>query len=387
MVAGLVNAIALALLALAVVSCFYTLFAWHAVRRLRRGAPVTHGAAPAVTIFKPLYSAEAGLYENLASFCRQDYAGEVQIVFGVHTAHDPAASVVQRLIADTPGRDLTLVVTASASGPSNDKVANLIGMSACARHDVLLVSDSDIAVGSDYIARTVAALAQPGVGVVTWLYRGVSMGGVPSRLARMAIDYHFLPSVLVGRALGLAHPCFGSTIALTRETLERIGGFAAFGEHLADDYAIGEAVRRLGLTIAVPDGVLAHACTETSVAELVRHELRWARTVRAVDPGGFAGSVLTHPVPLALLGAVAAGFTPAAWSVLAFAIASRLVLQRQVDHTLGTQRDSPWLAPARDALSFVLFIGSFFVTVVHWRGRAYAVRRDGTLVPVRDSRA
>ncbi len=384
---GIVNGIAATLLALAVVSALYTLFAWRAVRRLRLGAPITRGAAPAVTILKPLYSAEPGLFEHLASFCRQDYAGKVQIVFGVHTAHDPAAPVVERLIADMPGRDLKLVVTASASGPSNDKVANLIGMSAHALHGVLLVSDSDIAVGPDYIARTVAALERPGVGVVTWLYRGVPAGGVPSRLARMAIDHHFLPSVLVGRTLGLAHPCFGSTLALTRETLTRIGGFEAFGEHLADDYAIGDAVRRLGLTIAVPDGVVAHACTETSLAELVRHELRWARTVRAVDPAGFAGSVLTHPVPLALLGAIAAGFTPAAWGVLAAALASRLVLQRQVDHTLGGERDAWWLALARDALSFVLFIGSFFVTVVHWRGRAYAVRRDGTLVPVRDSRA
>ncbi|HEV7800585.1 MAG TPA: bacteriohopanetetrol glucosamine biosynthesis glycosyltransferase HpnI, partial [Burkholderiales bacterium] len=269
----------------------------------------------------------------------------------------------------------------------NDKVANLVGIAAHASHDTLIVSDSDIAVEPGYVAATVAELERPGVGLVTWLYRGVPMGGVWSRLARMAIDHHFLPSVLVGRALGLAHPCFGSTMALTRATLSRIGGFEAFGQHLADDYAIGDAVRRLGLEVAIASGVVAHACTERSWRELVHHELRWARTVRAVDPMGFAGSLLTHPLPLALLAACAAGFTPLAWAVLALAFSCRLVLQRQVDHTLQIPRDAWWLALARDALSFIIYIVSFFVSVVRWRGRAYQVRRDGTLIPVREPRA
>jgi ceramide glucosyltransferase len=203
----------------------------------------------------------------------------------------------------------------------------------------------------------------------------------------MAIDFHFLPSVLVGRAVKLAQPCFGSTIALTRETLARVGGFEAFGEHLADDYAIGDAIRRLGLKVAMPDGVVAHACTESSLRDLVQHELRWARTVRAVDPAGFAGSLLTHPIPLALIAAAAAGFSAFAWARLVAAVLCRLVLQRQVDHTLVLRRDSLGLALLRDFMSFAIFIASFFVSVVRWRGRVYAVRSDGTLAPVRETRA
>jgi ceramide glucosyltransferase len=383
----LVTAVSSVLLLLCLAACCYTLFAAARVRRLDLRAHRVPGAAPAVSILKPLYSDEPGLYENLASFCAQDYPGHVQIVFGVRSPHDPAVEVVERLIADLPGRDLQLVFTAGVSTALNDKVANLVGMAPHASHDVVIVADSDIAVANGYVTTTVAELSGPGVGLVTWLYRGVPMRGVWSRLARMAIDYHFLPSVLVGRALGLAHPCFGSTMALTRETLTRIGGFEAFGQHLADDYAIGDAVRRLGLEVAIAPGVLAHACAERSWRELVDHELRWARTIRAVDPAGFAGSLLTHPLPLALLAVCATGLAWLAWPAVALAVASRLVLQRQVDHTLHIRRDAWWLAPARDVLSFAIYIGSFFVSVVHWRGRAYQVRPDGTLFPVREPRS
>ena len=381
----ILTGVAVLLLALALAACGYTLFAALQVRRLDLRPRTIAGPAPPVSILKPLYSAEAGLYENLASFCAQDYPGAIQIVFGLRSPHDPAVSVVERLIADFPGCDLHLVFTAGSSGAVNDKVANLAGMAAHASHDTLIVSDSDIAVDRSYVATTVAELSRPGTGAVTWLYRGVPLAGVCSRLARMAIDHHFLPSVLVGRALGLAHPCFGSTIALTRATLDRIGGFEAFGAHLADDYAIGDAVRALGLRVAIPPGVVAHACTERSFRELVHHELRWARTVRAVDPAGFAGSLLTHPLPLALLAACALGFTPLALGLVAFAALCRLVLQRAVDHTLKLRRDSWWLALARDVLSFLIYIASFFVSVVRWRGRSYQVRADGTLVPVRET--
>jgi ceramide glucosyltransferase len=382
-----VSGVAAVLLALSLAACLYTLFAAVQVRRLDLRPRTIAEPAPSVSILKPLYSAEPGLYENLASLCAQDYPGIVQIVLGIRSPDDPACAIVERLIADVPGHDLRLVFTAGVSDAVNDKVANLAGIAVHASYDTLIISDSDIAVDRHYVATTLAELDQPGVGAVTWLYRGTPLEGVWSRLARMAIDHHFLPGVLVGRALGLAHPSFGSTIALTRATLTRIGGFEAFGGHLADDYAIGDAVRALGLRVAIPPGVVVHACTERSLRELVHHELRWARTVRAVDPAGFAGSLLTHPLPLALLAACATGFTPLAWSVLVFAALCRLLLQRQVDHTLGVRRDSWWLAPVRDVLSFVIYIGSFFVRVVRWRGRAYQVRADGTLAPMRETRA
>jgi len=378
--------------ALAAISCVYTLFAALQVLRLAGAVKATPCLRNRhfVSVLKPLCSAEPRLYENLKTFCKQDYAGELEILFGVANPTDPAVAVVERLMHDIgsePHRMLKLVVTGGVSTATNDKVANLVGIARAARGEIFIMSDSDIAVRADYVTQTVVALEQPDVGLVTWLYRGAPVGGLPARLARMAIDFHFLPSVLVGRALDLAHPCFGSTIALSRDTLARVGNFEAFGEYLADDYAIGDAVRELDLNVVLRDEVLAHACTETSLRELVQHELRWARTVRAVDPVGFAGSILTHPIPLALIAVAPMPFTGVSLILPFSAVVSRLVLRACVAHTLTVPRDALWLMLVRDLMCFVVFVASFFVTFVRWRGRRYLVRADGTLASVRENRA
>jgi ceramide glucosyltransferase len=373
--------IALACFVLAAAGCLHALAAAALVGRIRGDAAPALSATPGVTILKPVHGAEAGLYDNLRSFCEQDYAGDVQVLFGAHDASDPAVPVVQRLVAEYPGRALALCVTTDRRGP-NPKIANLMGMEARIAHDVVVIADSDIAVPRDYLARTVAELERSGVGLVTYLYRGDVRGGVWARLAAMAIDYHFLPNVLVGLAAGLARPCFGATIAMKRQTLAAIGGFHAFLAHLADDNAIGVAVRRAGLRVAIPPLVVRHTCAERDAGELLRHELRWARTLRAADPLGYMGLVLTHPLPFALAGALAWPHPYVATGFVALAIVCRLALQLQVDRTLRIGTTSTWLGPARDLLSFGVLFASFFVGVVNWRGRRYKVRADGTLVPL-----
>ncbi|HKP66267.1 MAG TPA: bacteriohopanetetrol glucosamine biosynthesis glycosyltransferase HpnI, partial [Casimicrobiaceae bacterium] len=300
-------------------------------------------------------------------------------------ADDEAAAVVDALIAIRPGRDLELCITGGTTG-SNPKVANLCGMQHLIRHDVVVIADSDIAVAPDYLQRTVAALEQPGVGAVTYLYRGVPHRGVWAKLAAMAIDCHFVPNALVGVALGLARPCFGSTIALRRETLTAIGGFDAFREQLADDYAMGAAVRQLGMRVAIPPLVVEHSFNERTLAQLLRHELRWARTVRVADAAGYAGLALTHPLPFAIVATALEDFAFGVTAIVA-SIACRLVLQRQVEHTLATRSLGIWLGPVRDLLSFVIYCASFFVGVVSWRGHRYKVRSDGTLLPLGDHKA
>lgn len=372
---------ALTCFALAGTGCVHALAAAALVGRFRRGHAAPLAATPGVTILKPVHGAEAGLDDNLRSFCEQDYAGDVQILFGVNDAGDAAVPIVQRLIADYPGRDFALCIAHEGRGP-NPKIANLMGMEARIAHDVVVVADSDIAVPRDYLARTVAELERSGVGIVTYLYRGDVRAGVWARLAAMAIDYHFLPNVLVGLAAGLARPCFGATIAMKRQTLAAIGGFHAFVAHLADDNAIGEAVRRAGLRVTVPPLVVRHTCAERDAAELLRHELRWARTLRAADPLGYMGLVLTHPLPFAIAGALAWPDPYVATAFVASAILCRLALQLQVDRALSLRATSAWLGPARDLLSFGVLFASFFVGVVNWRGRRYKVRADGTLVPL-----
>jgi ceramide glucosyltransferase len=373
------------LLALAAAGCVYTLVAVAAVASLARNSRPVANAIPGVTILKPLSGSAPGLYDDLASFCDQDYGGPVQLIFGVQDAADPAIGIVERLVAERPGRDIELVSHSSERG-SNPKMANIVALEHRIRHGVVILADADIGVQPDYLRKVMAELQLPNVGGVTCLYRGIARGGLWAQLASMGIDYHFLPSVLVGLRLGLARPCFGSTIALRRETLARIGGFRAFVDYIADDYEIGEAIRSAGMKVAIPSLVVAHSCSERSATELFRHELRWARTLRSVNPLGYAGSILTHALPLALLGAAFAGFGSVGIAAIAAALTCRLVLQLRVDHTLGVSPGRWWLGPIRDLLAFAIRLASYFVDVVNWRGQRYRVRSDGTLAAVGDQK-
>jgi ceramide glucosyltransferase len=217
---------------------------------------------------------------------------------------------------------------------------------------------------------------------VTCLYRSAAVaGGVPgtwARLAGAAIDYHFLPSVLVGLKLGIAAPCFGSTIAIRRKTLAMIGGFESVVDQLADDYALGARVRRAGFTVAIPATMVAHVCAERSAGGLFRHEMRWARTIRSVDPLGYAGLAITHALPLALLGLLLGGVAPAAMIVFA-ALACRFALHSELNRVFDLRDNMFWLLPLRDVLSFVVFVASFFGTGVVWRGHRYGLQADNTL--------
>jgi ceramide glucosyltransferase len=364
--------------AAAAVGCLYALFAVWAARGFVRSGLTPAKNHPAVTILKPLHGAEPDLCANLVRFCDQDYTGPVQIVFGVDDPADPAIDVVRRAIAAFPDRDLKLVVNSRRYG-TNRKVSNLINMVAEARHEILVISDSDIVVGRDYLKNVVGGLDEPGVGAVTCLYRGTATSGGWAHLAAAAIDYHFLPSVLVGLKLGLAAPCFGATIAISKKMLAMIGGFESVADQLADDYALGARVRRAGLTVAISAISVTHVCAQRSVGDLLRHELRWARTIRSVDPFGFVGLAVTHALPLALLGMALGGITPAGIMVVA-ALACRFMLQVELDRAFRLRDDVFWSGPLRDVVSFGVFIASFFGRAVEWRGHRYVVQADSTLV-------
>jgi ceramide glucosyltransferase len=380
---NLLHPLVAACLALAGMGCLYALAASLFVHRFAARRDPGPSRFPGITILKPLRGAETGLYDSLASFCRQDYPGPIQIICGLSEAGDPAAQIVRRLVHDFPDRELALVVDPTAHG-ANAKLSNLINMARSIRHEVIVLADSDIRVEPGYLGRLVGQLEQPGIGMVTCLYRGVPFRGVWSRLSAMAINYHFLPSVLVGLGIGRAEPCLGATMAFTQATLRRIGGFDAFANHLADDYAMGAAVRRARLKVVLSSMIVTHVCQERSAGELVRQELRWARTLRLLDPAGFAGSIVTHPLPFALM---AFALSPGAiWGPAAVCVVLlfRLLLQSGVDRVIGVAGKFRLLAPARDLLSFFVFVASHFTDAVSWRGQRYRVRRDGTLTSARD---
>jgi ceramide glucosyltransferase len=334
---------------------------------------------PDVSILKPLYGAEAQLSDNIETYFHQDYPGKIQFVFGVQDPNDSAIPVVRSLIARYPELDIQLVVNAATHG-SNRKVSNLINMAQVARYSVIVAADSDVTVSPNYLSTLAATLTQPGVGAVTCLYRGLASGGFWSRLSAMAAHDHFLPSTILGLALGLARPCLGATIALSRETLSRIGGFERVANQLADDYTIGKAVREAGLNVVVSSMLVAHAFEERSPHEMVRHELRWARTIFAVDPVGYIASGLTHALPLALIGAVLRGFDGLGVAAILCALACRLFLKYRLTRQFELPDPDYDLLLVRDILSFAIYLASFSSTKVAWRGQDFAVGRDGTLL-------
>ena len=351
--------------------------------RILVARPRHSGAATPITVLKPLRGADAELYENLRSFCLQAYA-PFQIVFGVADADDPAASVVRRLIVEFPALDLVLVIGGTARAP-NRKVANLMNMLPAARHEQLAISDSDMRVTPDYLATIAPLLAAPDAGLVTCLYRGVPAGtDFWSRIACLHINHGFLPEAAVGEVLHAGDGAFGATLALSRVTLDAIGGLAAISDRLADDHALGAAVRRVGRPVVLAPVIVDNIVFESGLGVLFHHELRWARTVRMVAPVGYAGSVITHPVALAVLAVL---IHPGAWSFygLIAAILARFGTVWLNDRALGLGRTPIYLIPLRDGLSFAVFIASFFAQSVAWRDRRYQIASGGRLTLDGDS--
>ena len=373
----LASALATVVALLAAFAIGYTLAAaLLAFRMAGRATPPAASAEP-ITLLKPLYGAEPRLVENLATFLDQQWDAPIELLAGIARADDAAAAAVAPLPGDGP-RSARLVVTGVAAA-ANAKIANVAALADAAAHDLLILSDSDMNVPPHYVATVTAALAEPGVGTITCLYRGRGDAGRWSTLAAAAISYQFLPSVLVALAIGAGAPCMGSTIGLRRATLARIGGFARFADTLADDHAIGAAIRAAGLRVAVPPIVLVHGCAETSLASLLRHELRWAATVRGVTPlPAYLGQAITYPLPFALLLVLLAP----AWGIamLAGSLASRLLLACAIDRLCGARTASHVVLPLRDLLGFALFCASFLVRSVEWRGAKLAMRPDGRIV-------
>jgi ceramide glucosyltransferase len=362
----------------AVLGCGYALVATVLAVRFRhllgRPAPTDEP----VTLLKPLCGDEPDLARRLSSFCRQDYGAPIQIVFGVQDRADRAIAAVDAVKRDCPDVDIALETSSRMHG-SNRKVSNLVNMAARIRHEVLILSDSDIEVGPSYIADVVGTLQKPGIGAVTCLYHGVpGAPGLWPRIAALSINAQFLPNAVVAMSLGLAKPCLGATIALRAETLNRIGGFAALADTLADDYALGEAVRAGGEDVAVAPDTVGHACFPDGLRDLFLHHVRAARTIRSIDPIGYVGSVVTNPLPFALAGLLA-GATGGVTAVVA-AVFCRMLLCFVVERSFALPRQAYWLIPLRDLFEFAVYLASFFVGKVSWKGHRYRVSADGTLL-------
>lgn len=342
-----------------------------AVRRFAGTGPRPTQQRPAVTVMKPLCGGEPLLEAALASICGQDYPA-FQVVFGVQDEDDPALLVVRRVQRRFPACDIAVTVNAALHG-SNRKVSNLINMMPKARHDVLVFSDSDLHVPPDYLDGIVARLEQPGTGLVTSLCLGLpTAAGMAARLGATGISHLFLPGTLLSRALG-REDCLGTTMALRRGTLARVGGLHSLVRHLADDNVLAQRVRQLGLRVGLAGTVPLTAVPEASLGALWQHEMRWARTIRALEPALFTTSVLQFPLFWAACACVLA--QGAAWSVGLFGAAwavragAALGIDRWLRQGWRPAIGVPvWLLPLRDVMSVSQVIASYLGGRVVWRG-------------------
>lgn len=373
---AIINVMGWVLLGLSVLGTLYMIAAAFTMRRFF-AHPVPPGRrSEGVTLLKPLHGAEPRLVDNLASFLEQDHDGPIQLLCGVQRADDPAIAAVAALKVRFPQARIDLVVDPTPHG-ANGKVANLINLEPHIAHDVIVLSDSDMAARPDYLAGLLSALDRPGVGAVTLAYYGRGDGGFWSRVGAAGLSWQFLPGAVFGVAHRLARPCMGSTIAMRCPMLAAIGGFRAFADVLADDYAIGEAIAARGALVTVPPMLVTHASAERNFGELWRHELRWGATVRDVVPGAYMLGVIGMPLPLALCDIVC----QPRWGLAAaaFALVSRLGVAYVADRRAGTRTASLWLLPIRDCLTFAVFVASLGVRSVDWRGATLKMEKHGRI--------
>jgi ceramide glucosyltransferase len=406
---GLRDAVRGALAAATIASIGYQIVTMVAAARWRsrsrgrkRRAVAADGPAPhlpSVSVLKPVRGVDPHGEHCFASFCVQEYS-EYEILFGVAEPEDPAVEVVRRLQERYPAVTVRLVQTTGTLG-ANRKVCNLHGLAGAARHELLVVSDSDMTVAPNYLRQIAASFNDPRVGLVTCPYRGVEPEGLPAILEALGIAAGFMPGVFVA---AVARPAFafGSTIALRRETLARIGGFEGFVDYLADDYQMGKRVADLGLHVHLSPVVVDTVLGRRSFAESWSRRLRWARTVRACRPLGHLGSGLTHTTALALL-------TALAWSgperaskrtegqetnanrgdkgalgglVVGLALAVRLLAAWRVAVVaLASEAVGQWfpLVLVSDLVEAVLWGCSLFGRDVLWRGQRYRLHEGGRI--------
>jgi ceramide glucosyltransferase len=349
-------------------------------RRLAVRSPATT-SRPAVSVLKAVRGIEPRLEENLRSFCAQDYP-EYHVVLGTLDPNDAALSVLRRVAAEFPDR-ATVVCGDGVARFRNPKIATLAPMIAHATGEILVIADSDMRVTPDYLDAVVAPFADARVGAVTCIYRGEpASNDLASELGAMWITDQFAPSALVATTIEPLTYCFGGTMAVRRDVFAAIGGLAALGSRIADDATLGRLVTERGHRVALADYLVTNVVSETGLRGLLAHELRWARTIRAIRPASYVGVFLTYPIPLALGYAALARSRRGPLAVIALAVLVRLALHRTIRAlSPGARRAPAVLIPVRDVLGVAVWALGLRGRHVRWRDGDLLIAADGDVTP------
>ena len=359
----------------------YSLISLFCARRYFRAPRPHRDDHPPVSILKPVKGMDAESFRNFASFCRQKYTGPLQLLFAVASSDDPAIGVIRQLMADFPGHDISLTINPAIHGP-NYKVSNLINAFPAAKHDLIIVCDSDISVAPDYLRSVTSHFVNPRVGLVTSLYRTSRVHGIPTAIEATGFTTEMIPNVMVALQLEGLSFALGASMAFRREALNDIGGFIALADYLADDYQLGNKIHRAGWLLALDDCFVESIVSAENLATTFSRQLRWARTMRVSRPGGYLASGLTLPAPAAILALLLAPSTAIALTSLLTLYGVRLGVSTLFSRRYVRDDLLPrwlWLLPMRDALAFASWAFSFLGNRVQWRGSSFLLKPGGKL--------
>jgi ceramide glucosyltransferase len=367
---------------------YYLLVLWSARSFVRASRQPLPDYCPPVSILKPVKGLDPEMYASFASHCKQDYPGEYELLFAAGSPDDPAIEAIERLRREFPEHSIQLILCPEKLG-ANGKVSSLAQALPHARFDYILISDSDILVSPWYLRRIMASFDAAGsgsadkkVGMVTALYRGKAHRTIASRMEALGIATDFAPNVLTARMLeGGIRFGLGSTLAVSREALEAIGGLLPLADFLADDYQLGERIAGKGFEVVLSREVVETSVPPYTFSGFLAHQVRWARTVRDARPPGYFGTVLTYGLAWALLNVIASGASLESLALLSIAVAARAAVALLVGTELLGDRQvlrDLWLLPARDLVMLGVWAWSYAGTTVRWRGDEFTIK-DGKL--------
>jgi len=382
---GLISVVFWLLLATVVGATCYSVIALYAAFLFENTRPPgTYSFTPPVSLIKPLCGAERELERNLESFCRQDYPS-YEIVFSVREEGDGAVPIVRRLQRNFPYLPIRLLIT----GPPrylNAKVHGMEEMMKAADHEILVISDSDMRVGQDYLRAVVAPMADPAVGMVTCLSRGAPGRSVWSLLESLGMNTQFFPGVLSAWLLTGMRFALGPTMVIRKQQVNEIGRFGRLGDYLADDFVLGELIAKAGYEVAFSEVIPDHLIGGETARDSLRHRLRWERSSRCSRPAGYFGQIFTHSLPLALL---AWAFSPSGYRFVTVLVVLCLAARALVAWKVGwgllrdpTLKKCWWLLPVQDVLSFGIWCWAFAGDEIVWRGARFRVLKGGKLEPI-----
>jgi ceramide glucosyltransferase len=358
------------------------------VRNLRAAQDATTAAgtayAPPVSVLKPLRGLDPGMYEAFVSHARQKYSGEYELLFGVATGDSLAAGAVHRLQVEFPESPIRIVEYAQQIGP-NGKVGALLQILPSARYAHILINDSDILVGPEYLSRVMACFADAKVGMVTALYSGHCVadanGKIPvwAKLEALTVSTEFVPGALLAMQIdGTVKFALGGTLAIRREALEKIGGLQPLVDYLADDYEMGVRTIAAGYRVAMAPETVATGVPEYSWRQFSAHQLRWLRTVRDARPWGYAGLATTFGLVWAAAAVLASAGAIWSWALLSLSLLARIALALSVGVGILGDRQvlrDIWLVPLRDVIGAALWLGSFGGDDVEWSGIKFRLKK------------